>query len=400
MDIRRIQLWQSRNATYMSNDIIRTVIEDQGDIALELSAMNIQQGWVNALSIPYYRGRGSGVLSDENQDWYKLRQFTYQAGGIYFTFPSRDEERITAGGSYWLVRRYGSESEFGAVWRLSEMKSREEQARYQISKVDILLPGHPVLYSYARITNLGSLPFDFNCSVHAMLSAPFLESGCLISTSATQYAAFPPNLREVANNRLKSGIKFNDLRHAPGNKDNNVDASYIPGPTGSYDYVMGAMVKGEDLGWTAVLNPRQQLIYLTFFPSMGGAWPEDMIRFPSVDLAMNYNGRMDAPWALFEGGTPQVFSLTTGFGIMNHKGAISSAVNGTIFPGEVRTVVYGNAFTSYDNPRISNGFFSVEKADHGLVCKRTKSYAYIQADYHFSAIRQIAERLLAQKSQV
>ena len=94
MDIRRIPLWASRNATIMSNDSIRAVIEDQGEIAIELSAANVQGGRVNAVSIPYFRGIGSGVLSDENTDWYKSKQRTYTAGGIYFTFPSSSEEHI------------------------------------------------------------------------------------------------------------------------------------------------------------------------------------------------------------------------------------------------------------------------------------------------------------------
>ena len=76
MDIRRIPLWASRNATIMSNDSIRAVIEDQGEIAIELSAANVQGGRVNAVSIPYFRGIGSGVLSDENTDWYKSKQRT------------------------------------------------------------------------------------------------------------------------------------------------------------------------------------------------------------------------------------------------------------------------------------------------------------------------------------
>ena len=41
----------------------------------------------------------------------------------------------------------------------------------------------------------------------------------------------------------------------------------------------------------------------------------------------------------------------------------------------------------------SNGFYSLEKEAHGLVCKRTKSYAYIQCDYSFASVRELAERL-------
>ena len=94
MDIRRIPLWQSRNATYMSNNLVRAVIEDQGEVAIELSARSVQGGFVNALSLPYFRGRGAGVLGDPNTDWWKGKESFYQAGGSYFTFPSKDEDGI------------------------------------------------------------------------------------------------------------------------------------------------------------------------------------------------------------------------------------------------------------------------------------------------------------------
>ena len=53
MDIRRIPLWEGRNATYMSNDIINVVIEDQGEVCLELSNTCISGARVNPLSLPY-----------------------------------------------------------------------------------------------------------------------------------------------------------------------------------------------------------------------------------------------------------------------------------------------------------------------------------------------------------
>ena len=104
---------------------------------------------------------------------------------------------------------------------------------------------------------------------------------------------------------------------------------------------------------------------------------------------------MDSPWALYEGGTPQVFSLTTGFGFMNHHGVFNSPMNNTLKSGESKVIVFGNGFTSFDNPRIGGGFYSVEKAEHGLVFKRTKSYAYLQCDYSFKSVINIAEKILS-----
>ena len=80
MDIRRMSLWESRNATFMQNDIIRSVIEDQGEVALELSTRSLQGGVVNALSIPYFRGTGINVNSDNNYEFWKSKQVLYQIG--------------------------------------------------------------------------------------------------------------------------------------------------------------------------------------------------------------------------------------------------------------------------------------------------------------------------------
>ena len=394
MDIRRVPLWESRNATYISNDLVRVVIEDQGDVTLELSTQNIQGGRVNALCLPYFRGIGQGVNSDPNYDWYKGKSRFYHAGGIYITFPSSDEEHILAGNTYWIVRRYGSDSDFGGVWRLSEMKSREEGNRYRIRKIDLLVPGHPVLYTFARIDNLGESELECNLSVHSMLGSPFIESGSSFYTSSGNFISFPPNVREVAFNRLKAGKTFSDLRHAPSAKDTTMDASYIPGPTGTYDYIMGNIDRKCDIGWSCVINPRQQLIYMTFFPSTSSKLGDEFIRFPRIDFAMNYCGRMDSPWALYDGATPEVFSLTTGFGLMDSHGELEGDDRFSIPVGGSRCLLSGQAFTSYDNPRIGSGFYSMDKSEHGLVLKRTKSYAYIQCDYEFRILRALADRVL------
>lgn len=393
MDIRRIPLWESRNATFMSNNLIRAVIEDQGEVAIELSAKSVQGGFVNALSLPYFRGRGLGVSCDENADWYKSKQSFYQAGGIYLTFPSKDEDMILTSNTCWMVRRYGSDGSSGALWRLSEMKSRQEHNRYHASKIDIVFPGHPVLYSLVRLSNSGEEELSYNAGIHSMLSPPFLESGCFINTVPSSFSAFSPNFREVAHNRLRSGVRFSDLKHAPGISSSSVDAGYVPGPAGSYDYIVGQIAKGEELGWISVVNPRLQMIYLVFFPAPASKLDDSVMKCGNIDIAYNFLGRMDSPWALYEGGTPQVFSLTLGFGRLDHHNTFDTPSGYVLKPGETTDLVSAQAFTSYDNPRISNGFFSIEKEAHGLVCKRTKSYAYIQCDYSFASVRELAARL-------
>ena len=144
MDIRRLSLWEGRYATYMSNDVFSAVIEDQGDVTLEITSRTLSGARINALSLPYFRATGSGVMSDENGEWWQNRQSLYQGGGSYFTFPGKEGDHISSIDTYWTLRRYGTEEEHGGVWKLSEMKSREEGNRYKLEKVDMLLPGQPV----------------------------------------------------------------------------------------------------------------------------------------------------------------------------------------------------------------------------------------------------------------
>ena len=94
MDIRRLALWEGRYATYMSNGEFSAVIEDQGEVAVELSALMNNGSRLSPFSLPYFRGTGSGVFSDENGSWWQQKQGLYQAGGAYFNFPDTLEERI------------------------------------------------------------------------------------------------------------------------------------------------------------------------------------------------------------------------------------------------------------------------------------------------------------------
>lgn len=394
MDIRRIPLWVGRNATMLTNEEIRVLIEDQGDITLELSAKCAGGGWVNALSIPYFRGTGSDVTADPNFDWWKGKAHTYQAGGIYITFPDKDETHFTASNTYWTVRRYGTDEKYGGVWRLSEVKSRQEGNSYHLRKVDLLLPGHPVVYTALMITNTGAEKLEMNYEIHSMLSPPFLVPGCRIHTSTALFKAYPPNLREVAVNRLRSGIAFTDLEKAPSARSGYIDISTIPGATGSYDYVMGKLDENSSLGWMTVINPCLQMLYCTFFP--GPSSPlvaQGVLPMPRMDLAMNYLGRMDNPWAFYEGGTPQVFSLTSGSGCIDHHGGFSDSATYSLPSGESRTMCCGNAFLCYDNPRIGGGFYTMEQTDEGLLCKRTKSTALIACDYGFNILSEVLTKI-------
>ncbi|MBQ0072426.1 MAG: hypothetical protein KBS81_11340, partial [Spirochaetales bacterium] len=106
-------------------------------------------------------------------------------------------------------------------------------------------------------------------------------------------------------------------------------------------------------------------------------------------IGQNWYGRMDAPWALFDGATPQVQSLSVGF-----AGGPRGSNGLEILPGQRKTFFIGNAFDYLDNQRLATqGFFQNEIKPEGFLLKRTKSTYLLNADTSFKALRKISKRL-------
>ena len=386
MDIRRLALWEGRYATYMSNDTFSAIIEDQGEVTIDLAAKLNTGARISPLSLPYFRGTGSGVFSDENRIWWDSRQGLYQAGGAYFTFPDNNEDIVTSSNTYWMLRRYGTEDDFHGVWKYSEMKSREEGNRYHLGRVDLMLPGHNVLYTAIKITNTGKDLLRANPTWNTMLSSPLVESGTSIATNARFFSVYPLRKRESGRNRFLTGSIFDDLKKAPLVDGGTADASFVPAcPTGTYDYIIGKFPSDEDAKWITVINPRSQLIFYTYVPKVQS---DDEFDFPNATICENYYGRMDAPWALFDGATPVVQALTVGF-----NAGPRGTRNLLLEPGEAKTIFVANGFMSYENPRIGMGFYSNDVSIEGFTLKRTKSTAFLPCDTGFAALRRISKRL-------
>ena len=386
MDIRRLPLWEGRNATIMSNGESYAVIEDQGEVLIELSNLIKTGARVNPLALPYFRGTGSGVLSDPNGTWYSMKETLYQAGGAYFTFPYPSEERITSNNTYWMVRRYGTEEAYGGVWRLSTMKSREEGNRYELTKLDYLSPDNPFLYTLVNIRNNGDDVLEGSPAFNAMLGSPFFETGVFMNTNGRHFTCYQRGVRELAENRLKPNLVFEDIRKAPLLSGGVTDASIVPIPTGSYDYILGKVPSKDKTGWITVTNPNMMSVLLAFTPVLD---EESVFNLENVSITENYLGRIDAPWALFDGGTSQVSSLSVGFN-SGPKGTRNMA----LIPGEEKKIMYALGFFNYDNPRISLGFYSGECHSDSFTFKRTKSAMHIKADTSFARIRKLYTDLI------
>lgn len=386
MDIRRLSLWEGRYATYMSNETFSTLIEDQGEVVIEMSARNNAGARTSPLSLPYFRGTGSGVMSDPNGEWWRMSQGLYQAGGAYFNFPANNDSIINTSNTYWTLRRYGTEDEFGGVWKYSEMKSREKGNHYKVGRVDLILPEHEALYTAISITNLSEEDtLSGNAKWVSMLSSPLIEKGAFINTNASSFAVYPLTYRESGVNRFVPNVVFEELKNAPLMRGGTADASIIPAPTGTYDFIMGS-TPSDETGWVSVINPSDSMGFFVFTPRKEA---DNEYEFPYCTIGENWCGRMDSPWAVFDGATPQIRSLSLGF-----SAGERGSNNFSLLPGETKIILLANVYTQVDSSRIASmGFYNYEIKNDGFYLKRTRTQSRIAFDSSFKAIRKISKKL-------
>ena len=120
----------------------------------------------------------------------------------------------------------------------------------------------------------------------------------MISTNSKYFSVYPLRSREWGVNRFATGQVFEELKKAPLEGGGIADASIVPPPTGTYDYMIGKFMEKEETRWVSVINPRSQMLFITFTPKMVN---EDDYEFPNSTIGENYYGRLDSPWALFDG---------------------------------------------------------------------------------------------------
>lgn len=383
MDIKRISLWEGRNATILSNDTFSVVIEDQGNVVLELSSKNGNGARTSPLSIPYFRGTGRSVLEDENSSWWKMRQTLYQAGGAYFSFPTNEEGKISSVNTSWNIKRYGSENDYGGVWRYSLMNSREIENKYSLSRVDVVLPSQSVLYSAIAIENTGNEDLFANPSFTAMLSYPLIMPKTSIVSNATHFYACPLSTRENGRNRVNVHVLFDDLKKAP-TENGLEDISVVPEANGTYDYIIGS---GVDKGFPfiAVSNRSSGMCFYLLGNKKEG---DGEFSFPSITLGENWFGRFDSPWALYDGATPQVESLSVGF---SH--GESSQKYFLLHPGEIKTTYLALGYEYLGDKKVPSSWQSLEEKEDGIYLKKVKGESLLSFDTSFKAIRKISKKI-------
>lgn len=413
MDVKRLQLWEGRHATVLSNDSVRTVIEDRGGMVRELSNMQGEGGRINAHPLYWFLGKGSSLDADENHAFWRDSTVLYYLGGNFFCFPNfGPDHRIGnvlhkqhgwTANEIWTVAKYGTDGETGASWLLSTLSSPEPLYPFDAWKIDLLLPRHPVLYSSVTIRNTGSGPLAANAAWHNTTGGPFLESGCVVNLSATAFSTVGENSEFDRTGHLAMGKEFDDLAKAPLRSGGTCDVSIVPGMIGFTDFITAAVPSDAMLGWSSVINPRLKMVYFSFFPGPADAKENEIVlRFNN--LWMQYGGRPMTPWALYDGGTDQTFCLgvensighfADGLGRSLEAGELLGAPTTVVIPaGETKVQRYGTAFSRYENDRLGLGVQSVEQEADALVLKRGKVWTRIEADSTFQVLMRMENTLI------
>jgi hypothetical protein len=435
MDIRRVRLSENKNATVLSNDLVRAIIQDHNGRLVELSATNIHGGWVNCnklhkfpfskdtvLQEGFFYNRTSRLtallygcqlhVEEKNKTSIKVATekvieseeipSNLSASDLGDVLIDRDlktkvenkndfvdslfeHDRVS-----WVVQRYGSDQKTGGGWVLSVNKTYGNNSKIEAKRLEIILPHQPVVYSVTYIKNVSDDDLLIDMGYDNSLGSPFLESGCVINSSACNWNVANTASKEVTSTRVKGEEKPFSLDKAPMKDGTKADIRTIAGVMGTTDVLYGTPSGKESTHqWISVINPRQQMIYIAFTP--GKELLED------IDLPLNYStlvfdlgGRAKQPWALYEGGTCNEFAL--------HVGASTTCLGDSelvnLKPQEVRRIMYGRALNSYDNTRMGNNFTSFESFNHNIVLKRTKSNIVIPSDPKFETIKQICDRII------
>ncbi len=424
MDIRRVRIKDDEMATVLSNDLIRAVVQDYNGRLIELSAMNIHGGWVNCNKLhrfPFSKDTvdqnskhnfsdplldklyGYQVQLVKNEEENNEKESSPNLNNI-FNYDelltksdklNRDEndEYIKAlfetNRVKWVVQRYGSDEATGGVWVLSK-NSDFRNTIWATKRLDVILPNQPVIYSALYIKNISDQAVKLNIGFDNTIAAPFLESNCVLNTGAKQWYKFEDVDSNLINERLANTNKPFSLDKAPLITGGNCDIRNISGIIGSTDvlYAKNDLEKNSHI-WFSVINPRYQLLYLTFAP--GKEVMDDIdLDLDYSTMVLDYGGRNQPPWSLYQGGPSNEFSMHFGANTSNFGKENSIEMK----PQEIKRVLYARSLTTYDNPRIGNNFSSFESFNHNIVLKRTKSNVVIPSDPKFKIIKKFGDNLV------
>jgi len=397
----RIKGAGNREAVFMTNGRIRTVIDANKGMVPELSA-RYKDGWINSHWQPWFRANSGQQWNEKDHSPFWKVPLLYDIAGNFPCVPNFGPDNSVGPYNFpphgytafekWQQEEPETDSDSTSL--ISTLAEGEHPFRYK--KIDLLLEDQNILYTRLDIRNTGSEREPYNCGWHNTTGAPFLESGCLIDNNAERFAVPPEGTEFDSTGRLAFGAETESLESVPLRDGGTVNLRLVPGITGYTDFITGAVPSDCELAWCSIINPRLKLIYLSFFKGPATV-SEKEIPLYFYDLWMNYGGRPFAPWAAVDGMTDQTFCLgaenVTGYYANGLNQAIENPQllgNPTVLhmePGEEKSLYYGTLVQEYDGDIFDGGIQSVQPAEDSLILKSYSGQVQkIPCDFSFSKL--------------
>jgi hypothetical protein len=404
--VQRVEEAGGRNAIVLETSLVRVVIDDEGGMVPEFSALQDRRA-LNAHWIPSFRANAGEAWDEKKHGAYWKNRLLYNIAGNFPCFPNFGGTHILEGetmpaygwtaNGVWRLEGHGIDRESGAAWTVSRLSQSGCGLDLTFTKIDAVIPGSPVHYTSIRVQNNGAGPAEINAGWHNMVGPPFLQAGCRISSCAVRWMTPPPGGEWDETGRLALGADFVSLSKAPLALGGRCDISEVPGLIGCTDFAVGAVPDKVGIGWFSVVNTARKLVYLNFFTGSAAAGDDDiLISFNA--LWMQYGGRSFTPWALYNGGTDQNFCLGLGNTVAAFTGGLAYAretkelldnpATVTIPARGAKTLRYGTLFAPYENNLLDDGITTIDAEDNALVCVKSGAWRFF-ADPSFSVLKKL-----------
>jgi hypothetical protein len=413
LNAKRIKEIGNRDATRLTNGLVRVVVDDKGGMIPELSYWR-ENGYLNTHWLPHFRSNSGRAYSKTIDSGYWGSELLYEIAGNFpcvpnFGLPGKANgveypQHGTTSNNKWKLLKSGVLAH-RAAFAVSTLKG-ERTNEFTYKKYDILLEGHPVHYAVLKIRSHFQKAARITAAWHNTLGSPFLEKGCLIDVSASRFATVPSPSEFDTGSRLAIGTEFTSLSRAPFRNGKHGDIRLVPGMIGYSDFCTGPVPRTAHLGWSSVVNPSLKSIYLCYFKGPAAAGKSDLILYFN-DLWMQYGGRKFTPWASSAEGSDMTFCLGTENSVgafangiqysLAHPELLGSPTSVEILPGEEQTLYYASLAAGYSAAKLQNGVAKVEidKGSIAVVGRPGSGSATqkIKADPSFAEIEHIVSEL-------
>ena len=383
-----------RPATSLGNETTKIIVADQGGMVPELSYRGNNSHWT-----PQFRSN-SGIPYDAklHANFWKIN-LLYHVAGNFPCIPtfgaSEGHEPHGAGANKeWKFKGKGVIETANAAYSVSTMEDSSTGTHLTYTKYDIVFGGSPTHYTVLRIKNNDhQKDVKINVAWHNTVGSPFLQPGNLIDLCASHYSV-PEGFEPTQLFRGSSSSRYSSLERLPTVDGAIVNARLVRPLDGHTDFIGGAISNGLHIGWGSVLNPMQQLVYLSFFKGGAAAREKDII-LQFNDLWLQNGGRPSTPWASQEGSTDITYCLGQENAVGFNANGLAASLKTPTFMGnpttveikaqKEKTLQYGTIFTDTQG-KLERGVQRVVRDARGIdvIERETGRYLTVPGDATFA----------------